>query len=123
MALVFARIATQLYDNPRPFMSDGVEALLSSSGGNGFPSDHTLLASFLGFSALLYSRKIGALLLVLAILVGWGRVAGGVHHGVDVVASFLIAGIAVLITNRIVDKYCQKIAKPPQTPKQKNTEP
>jgi undecaprenyl-diphosphatase len=102
LAIVLARIATHLYSNPRPFVSDGVTAVFNSSTNNGFPSDHTLLASFLGFSALIYSRKIGAILLIVAALVAWGRVAGGVHHGVDVLASFVIAGISAYVTHKFI---------------------
>jgi undecaprenyl-diphosphatase len=108
LALVISRIVTHLYYDPRPFVSDGAKALYSSSTDNGFPSDHTLLASLLAFTALIYSRKIGAIMLALAVLVAWGRVAGGVHHAVDVLASFAISGVAVLAAKLIVDKYLHK---------------
>lgn len=105
LAITIARLATHLYSNPRPFVSDGIKAVFDSSTNNGFPSDHTLLASFLGFSALIYSRKIGLVLLAIALFVAWGRVAGGVHHGVDVAASFLISGLAVWATKLALDRY------------------
>lgn len=102
LALVMARIATKLYDNPRPFVSDGSQALFHSSTNNGFPSDHALLASFLAFTAFIYSRMIGKVLLLVAVLVAWGRVAGHVHHGIDVIASFAIAGLSVYITHKYI---------------------
>lgn len=108
LAVVIARLTSHFYDNPRPFVSDGVKAVFESSTNNGFPSDHTLLASFLGFSVFVYFRNLGVLLLVAAALVAWGRVAGGVHHGVDVLASFLISGLSVLLVKLALDKYFQK---------------
>ncbi len=102
LALVLALVASHFYSNPRPFLSDGVTPKFSSATDNGFPSDHTLLAAVLAFASLVYSRKLGVLLLVVAVLVAWGRVAGGVHHGVDVIASFALAGLAVLITKNLL---------------------
>ncbi len=104
LALILAVIASQLYNNPRPFLSDGITPKFSAGHDNGFPSDHTLLAAFLAFAALVYLRRLGILLLVAAVLVAWGRVAGGVHHGVDVLASFILAGLAMIVAKSLLSK-------------------
>ncbi len=102
LSLLLAKIGHHLYSDPRPFITDHTKALFDSSRDNGFPSDHTLLASLLSFAALYYSRKIGAVLLLMAGLVAWGRVAGHVHHLTDVLGSFVITALAVYIVTRVI---------------------
>lgn len=92
LSLLAAQVAEMLYDNPRPFIKDGIIPLFYATGENGFPSDHTLLASFLAFTVWQYRRNLGLALLIIAVLVGWARVAASVHHMVDVIASILITG-------------------------------
>lgn len=97
LSLVLAKIAAHLYDDPRPYISDGAVPLFAHSGDpNGFPSDHALLASFLGFGALIYSKTTGKFLLVVAAVIGWARVAAHVHHAVDIIGSFVVTFIAYL---------------------------
>src|SRR5581483_9746743 len=59
LSLLIAKISNHLYSDPRPFIKDGVKPLFYSSRDNGFPSDHTLLASFIGFAVLFYARTLG----------------------------------------------------------------
>ncbi|MFZ1062562.1 MAG: phosphatase PAP2 family protein [Acidimicrobiales bacterium] len=92
-----AQIAGHLYYDTRPFVTAHVVPLIAHAPDNGFPSDHALLASFLGFVILLYSRRVGLLLLVVAILIGWARVAAHIHHPIDVVGSFVLAAVSVTI--------------------------
>lgn len=103
LSIVLAKIAAHLHDDPRPYIRDGSVPLFAHNGDpNGFPSDHTLLASFLGFVALLYSRKVGVSLLVVAALIGWARVAAHVHHLTDIVASFIITGVSCWIVIQLL---------------------
>ena len=39
----------------------------------------------------------GVLLLVLAVLIGWARVAAHIHHPIDILGSFVIAGLSVML--------------------------
>lgn len=94
---ILVKIATSIHQDPRPFIRDGVVPYFKSSTDNGFPSDHTVFSAFCGFLVVFYSRKIGIGLLLLSILIGAARVIGGVHHTQDIVAGFLLAGIAVII--------------------------
>lgn len=103
LSLIFAKIGAHLYFNARPFIGDHVKPLFIASHVNGFPSDHTLLASFLGFCALRYSKRFGIVLLILAALIGWARVIAGVHHAIDVVGAFVFTGFAYLIDTRLLN--------------------
>lgn len=104
-SLALAKLGHHVYENPRPFITDHTPAIYTSSIDNGFPSDHTLLAALLGFVALAFSRKIGIGLLIVALLVAWGRVAGHVHHFTDVFASFAIAGAVTWALAEALKRY------------------
>jgi undecaprenyl-diphosphatase len=98
LSIILAKIGAHLFDNPRPYISDGIQPLFAHSNDpNGFPSDHTLLSAWLAFVVLYYSRSLGIFLVMVAVLVGWARVAAHVHHVVDIIGSFVITGIAYLI--------------------------
>lgn len=96
ISIILAIIASSLYWHPRPFISDGVKPLFVVNQTNGFPSMHSLWAAILAFTVLSVSLRWGVFLLMAAFLVGWARVAAGVHHLTDVSASFVIAGAAYL---------------------------
>ena len=104
LAIALAKIGTHFYYDTRPFVSQHIKPLFSHAPDNGFPSDHTLLTSFIGFTMLAYSRRLGVLLLLNALLVGASRVAAHVHSPIDIIGSFVFAGIAVLATRWIVTR-------------------
>jgi len=58
-------------------------------------------SAFLGFVILKYSKNIGVIVLTLAAIIGIARVFAGVHHIEDIIGSFIITGIAALITIRV----------------------
>jgi undecaprenyl-diphosphatase len=101
IALALSAIASHLYYDTRPFVSQHLVPLIAHAPDNGFPSDHALFTSFVGFSVLVYSRRVGALLLLIALLVGAARVAAHIHNPIDIAGSFVIAAIAVALTQLI----------------------
>ncbi|MGC1418514.1 MAG: phosphatase PAP2 family protein [Acidimicrobiales bacterium] len=101
LAAVLAVLAGHLHYDTRPFVTHHLVPLIPHAADNGFPSDHALLTAFLGFTMLLYSRALGAVLLVIAVLVGAARVAAHIHNPQDIVASFVIAALSVVITGTI----------------------
>ena len=101
IALGLARVGAQLYYSTRPFVTSHVAPLFAHAPDNGFPSDHALLASFLGFALLRYSRTLGIILLANAVLIGAARVAAHVHHPFDILGSFVFSALAVVATTWI----------------------
>ncbi len=97
LALAMARVSAHFYYDTRPFVAHHIKPLFAHAADNGFPSDHALLTSFLGFSLLAYSRRIAAVLLGIAVLVGWARVAAHVHSPIDIIGSFVFAGVSAAI--------------------------
>jgi len=108
VAVLLADLAGHLYYDPRPFVSGHLAPLIAHAADNGFPSDHALLCSFLGFTMLLYSRRAGVFLLAVAVLVGWARVAARIHHPQDVVASFALAALSVAIAHLVARLWSRR---------------
>lgn len=104
-SLVLAKIGSKLYNDPRPFVAGHFTPYFSHAADNGFPSDHTLLASFLAFTTWRFSRKAGVTIFVIAILIGLSRVIAGVHHSVDIIGSIVFAFVGVWLASLLVSHF------------------
>lgn len=109
VTLVLAKLGSWLYYDPRPFVVGHYTPYFTHGADNGFPSDHTLLSSFFGFLVLSYRRKIGYVLLVMALLIGGARVIAGVHHTIDIIGAFACAGLGALVARFIVSKQRSRL--------------
>jgi undecaprenyl-diphosphatase len=103
LAVLLVKLGTSLYQDPRPFVRDGVKPFFASSTDNGFPSDHAAFSMLLALIVTKYSRKLGIILVALSLLIGWSRVISGVHHAQDIVGGAVLAaagfGLAILLLN------------------------
>jgi membrane-associated phospholipid phosphatase len=104
IVVVLIKMAAAIHTDPRPFVLDpSIKPLFAHGADNGFPSDHTAVATTIALLVMLYRRWLGAGLLAASILLGAARVAANVHHGQDIVAAMLIAVVAVGIAHLICD--------------------
>lgn len=92
-ALVLSKLAGMFYYHPRPFVVQNIQPLVPHADNNGFPSDHTLLASSLATVIYFYRRQLGVGIFTLAVILGTARVLAHVHWPVDILGG-LILGIA-----------------------------
>ena len=99
LSYIVGFIAGHLYYSPRPFVVTHTAPLFAHAADNGFPSDHMLLAATLAMLGWSVNWRFGALLWLLALAIGFARVAAGVHHTLDLVGSAAIA-IAVVVLVR-----------------------
>lgn len=90
LAYIISRISSLFYYDPRPFVVGHFTPLIAHAADNGFPSDHVLLAGAVAMIVWFYNKKLGAVLWVLALLIGWARVFVGVHHWTDIFGSVAI---------------------------------
>lgn len=98
LVAVLVKVAATVHTDPRPFVvNPGLEPLFSHPADNGFPSDHTALATAIAALVTYYRRGIGVALLVLSVLIGAARVTAHVHHGQDIVAGLVIGAVAAAI--------------------------
>lgn len=103
-----AKLGSHFYYDPRPFVSDGIAPLIAHAADNGFPSDHMLLAATLASATVLYEKRTGLILWVVALFIGGARVLAGIHHPIDILGSALIGGAAARLADVVLTQYVFK---------------
>ncbi|MGI8421600.1 MAG: phosphatase PAP2 family protein [Gaiellaceae bacterium] len=123
VALLVNTVISWFYDRPRPYESHAGVYHLTNKTDPSFPSGHASAAFAIATAVLLFDRIAGALFLVAAILVGFGRIAIGAHYPADVLAG-IVVGVAsgVLVVRiarplvgaivRIVERLTDPILRP-----------
>jgi undecaprenyl-diphosphatase len=102
VAWVLAGVIKTLIGNDRPFMIEGVKPLTLTIPKDGaFPSVHSAVAFGMASSIWVYNRRIGLGYLLLALLVGLGRVASNVHFPLDVLGGVIIGITSAFAIKRI----------------------
>ena len=91
VAIAVGLVLERILNRPRPFVELGFEPLFPHAADSSFPSDHTLVGVALISPMLWQSSKLGIWLLAWALIVGFARVAAGVHYPTDIVGSTLLA--------------------------------
>ncbi|MBT3413013.1 MAG: phosphatase PAP2 family protein [Candidatus Jacksonbacteria bacterium] len=100
LAIVFGvvNVIKMLVQRDRPFIDQSIELVISAPTTAGsFPSSHAALA--VAIVSLLYifrihvSKQTIGVLVVLALLVGVGRIMVGVHFPSDVLVGFVVGAI------------------------------
>jgi len=106
LAFVLSLVASALFYNPRPFMlPDAPASLIAHAPGNGFPSDHALFTGTLAAIVTVFSPYLGAVLWLIAFVVSVARVLAGVHHYVDIIASFIISAVSAAVVYCTLKRY------------------
>ncbi len=112
LTLALAKLGSKLFYDPRPFVVGHFTPYFSHSADNGFPSDHTLLTSFLAILVFNYNRQAGIGLFVVALAVGLSRVVAGVHHLADIIGSIVFAIIGYYVAVWLIGLILNRINKP-----------
>jgi len=107
LAFLLSLLLTQVVYSPRPFLITHILPFIHSASDNGFPSDHTLLVATLGLIMFTRHKRSGLVLLVFSLCVGIGRVLAGVHHPIDILGSFAIAGLTTFLVTFFLKKIPQ----------------
>lgn len=96
IAFVLSRIASKLYYDPRPFVTEHVKPLIPHAADNGFPSDHALLTMTLSVATYFFSKKIAGLMMILTFGVGLARVLAKVHSPLDILGGWVFGFIGAV---------------------------
>lgn len=108
LAFILSRLAAHFYFDPRPFVTYHFTPILAHAPDNGFPSDHALFGSAIAAYAYLFHKKMGIVLMVLALFISAARVIIGIHSWIDIVGSFAISICSVWFVSFLCKKYCMK---------------
>jgi undecaprenyl-diphosphatase len=100
VALVLNQLVALAWRRPRPFAAHpGARVWGGRSHDPSFPSDHASAAFAIAFAVFAFDRRVGALFLAAATVLGVGRVVVGAHYPADVLAGALVGlGAALLVT-------------------------
>lgn len=105
LALILAKISSLFIYDIRPFAAENVIPLISHAADNGFPSDHTLAAMLIAIVIFKFNKKLGTVLIILAILLGVARVLAKIHHPLDIIGSIIIDLVSVWIAIWVLKKF------------------
>lgn len=89
----------------RPFYEQGLSPLTLTVPFNGsFPSDHSAFVFALATALWLKDKSLGLIYFLGALLVGLGRVLGGVHYPVDIVGGAILGVFSALAVDTLFKK-------------------
>jgi undecaprenyl-diphosphatase len=103
-AWLLSKIAGALYYHPRPFIVEHIKPLIAHGNDNGFPSEHTVLATSLTSLIYFYDKKLALAALILTLAMAAGRVWAHVHSPLDIAGGLLVGGLAGWLGYQIVKK-------------------
>ena len=94
LATFISEMISRSVKHARPFVNDGATNFLNHANDGGMPSHHMVFTVALGFCVIGFHRNVGAIILIMSIISGFGRMAAGIHYPTDLIVGFAI-GIAV----------------------------
>jgi undecaprenyl-diphosphatase len=111
VAFVLNFVVHEIYDRPRPYEAHAVDHPWSSSTDSSLPSDHTALSFAIAFAVLAFDRAAGAVFLVVAAVIGVGRLFIGAHYPGDVLAGVAIGAVAAFLVVRLARPFVAAVAR------------
>ena len=108
-AFVSRFVATELirffYDRPRPFEALDVTQLLSHSPEASLPSGHAAFYFALAWFLFFVNKKLGAIFLIAALLMGLSRIFVGIHYPGDIAAGFGVGLVSAALVYYLHKKW------------------
>jgi undecaprenyl-diphosphatase len=102
LGLLVNKVISAAWHRDRPFVTHHVAHIWGPHKTDAsFPSDHASAAFAIAVAVLLIDPIVGAAFLVLAVLIGIGRVIVGEHYPGDVLAGVLIGTVAAVLVVRL----------------------
>jgi undecaprenyl-diphosphatase len=92
LSMIILFVLNNAFFRPRPFTSQAVHLLFYHNTDSAFPSNAATLAFAMAVGIVLYWRRLGILMLVLAAYIGLARITVGIHYPLDIVGGLLLGG-------------------------------
>lgn len=98
VSFVLVSIFRKAVNTPRPYEVFDIDPLIKKdTHGKSFPSRHLFSAAIIAFALWWVNPIFGAIALIACAVVGFCRIAGGVHFPRDIAGAFIFAIIFTLI--------------------------
>ncbi len=112
LAYTVRQIIGVILHRPRPFINlSDMHLLVPAETSYSFPSGHVSIAFALAFVIYRHDRDWGIAFLVLALLVGFGRIFVGVHYPLDVLGGIVVGWAAAWAVAWFEKREWGKIAR------------
>jgi undecaprenyl-diphosphatase len=116
-ALGLNQLIALVWQHPRPDAMGLGHTFIAHAQDSSFPSDHMTVFSSIGMTLCLgHPKKLGAFVLIMALLVSWTRVALGAHFPADMVGAVIVSIVSYtmitpiwLRTGKAITELCQII--------------
>lgn len=106
VAWVLTDIIKNFFPTLRPFEVNHLRTLTVFARGDGsFPSGHTASSFALATTIFLHDKKVGSGFLIVAALVGVGRILGNVHYPIDIFGGATLG----IVTSLLIEKVHLKL--------------
>lgn len=111
LGYVIAFVIHHIYDRARPYEAHAIRHPWSSSTDASFPSDHTSLSFAIAFAVLMFDTLAGVVFLVIATIIGVGRLFIGAHYPGDVLAGVAVGLVAAFVVVRLLPRFVDFVVR------------
>lgn len=96
-----ASLLKVLIHTDRPFIIlSNIHALFAESG-YAFPSGHATAISALAFAIYFKNKRWGYVFMIAGLLIGFARVAAGVHFPIDIIGGYIIGFLVAFLVKKL----------------------
>ena len=109
-ALVTEFLKWIVFRHPRPFMAlSDVTQLINIESFGSFPSQHATIFAALATGVFIYDRRMGTIFIIAAVIIGFARIAAGIHYPFDVLTGFAVGFVITYFSYRLMRDLSRRI--------------